>query len=175
MPYHMTEQAISYRKAVEKIGLLAKLGEFQVEIAGAAPLGLSVAHSDIDVLCFSSSPEPLERAIWHEFGQEKNFSLRRWAAGEKAIIATFTAHGWTFQIYGSNVPVREQIGWKLYQAEIRLLALGGQHFKSEVMRLRSSGMKTIPAMMRVLGRDGDPYAALIATGNVSDERLKADM
>lgn len=171
----MAGRAIRYDCAVERLGLLTKLRAFQVEIAGTAPLGLSVADSDIDVLCFSPTPEPLEQAIWGAFGHEQDFSLRRWIGGERPVIAMFKVHNWTFQIYGSDVPVREQMGWKLYQAEIRLLAIGGRDFKEEIMRRRAKGMKTIPAMMSILGRAGDPYAALIDTACETDEQLREGM
>ena len=163
----------TYDVAVERSGILKKLALFQATIAGTAPLGLSIEDSDIDVLCYANCLESLEQSIWAQFRDEEGFSLRRWLSQDRPVIAVFMAHGWPFQIFGTQTPVREQVGWSLFQTELRLIKLGGERLKFDISALRTGGMKTIPAIARLLQLEGDPFQALLPLSRKSDPELTA--
>lgn len=160
-----------YFEAVQQTGVLEKLSAFQPEIAGTAPLGLSTEDSDIDILCYAETLQTLEGSIWEQFRNRSGFSLRRWVSEDRPVVAEFRADGWTFQIFGSRTPVRAQIGWSLFEAELRIMEIGGDSLKTDISLLRKNGLKTIPAIARLLGFDGDPYQALLATKALSKETL----
>jgi hypothetical protein len=160
-----------YRLAIQHTGILEKLASFQPAVAGTAPLGLSIGGSDIDILCCAEQLDAFEQVIWDHFRNEDAFSLRRWVSEDRPVIAVFKAHGWPFQIFGSQTPVKEQIGWSLFQAELRLIEIGGDRLKTKIVRLRNNGLKTIPAIACLLGLEGDPFQALLAIGKLSDADL----
>ena len=43
-----------------------------------------------------------------EFSNEADFAIWQWIEDDRPVIASFTAHGWPFQIFGQAKPVKEQ-------------------------------------------------------------------
>ena len=54
----------------------------------------------------------------------------------------------------------------------RLVAEGGTKFQESVRRLKRGGLKTEPAIATYLGLLGDPYNAVSALYECSDDRLR---
>jgi hypothetical protein len=111
-------------------------------VAGTPPLGLDLADSDIDVLCHAPDPEQFVCAIWTAFGEYPDFSAWQWVASQRPVIAQFSAEGWKFELFGCPEPVREQMGWRHYRIEQRLLSVGGNGLRTLVMDQRRAGLKT---------------------------------
>ncbi|MDQ0512489.1 DUF4269 domain-containing protein [Ancylobacter amanitiformis] len=162
---------MTYLDALHASQALQWLAAFDPHVAGTLPLGVAVAGSDIDILCHAPDPDLFGQVAWRHFAQERAFSLHQWTHGERAVIARFDSHGWPFEIFGSRRPVREQVGWRHFEVEERLLALGGETFRAAIRVLRGDGLKTEPAFARALGLDGDPYAALLALHARDDAEL----
>lgn len=99
--------------------------------------------------------------LWGELGDRVGFRMHQWVGGGRPLIAAFFENGWPFEIFAAAEPVAEQAGWRHFLVERRLLAIGGARFRAAVMALRGEGVKTEPAFARVLGIEGDPYAALL--------------
>ena len=97
--------------------------------------------------------------------------MHQWVGGGRPVIASFTAHGWPFEIFAAAEPVADQAGWRHFLVEQRLLAQGGARFREAVMALRRRGLKTEPAFARALGIGGDPYAALLVLQAGADAGL----
>lgn len=87
--------------------------------------------------------------------------MHQWIGGGRPVIASFTAHGWLFEIFAAVEPVADQAGWRHFLVEQRLLSLGGARFRDAVMALRRQGLKTEPAFARALGIGGDAHDALL--------------
>ena len=87
------------------------------------------------------------------------------------MIASFEAHGWAFELFGHPTPVAFQPGWRHFEVERRLLALGGAPFRHAVMERRRRGAKTEPAFADSLHLEGDPYAALLEIHSCDDGQL----
>ncbi|MET0241758.1 MAG: DUF4269 domain-containing protein [Sphingobium sp.] len=162
-----------YEAALQSAGILAVLAQFDPHVAGTPPLGLDMPGSDIDILCHAPDAGAFARAVWAAFAEHAGFAMHQWTSSVRPVIASFRAEGWEFEIFGDAVPVREQAGWRHFMVERRLLALGGEGFRTAVMQARSTGMKTEPAVAAVLGLGGDPYAALLMIEDWEDERLIA--
>ncbi|MFC0810370.1 DUF4269 domain-containing protein, partial [Ensifer sp. P24N7] len=90
---------------------------------------------------------------------------------ERPIVARFRAFGWKVGIYGSSVPLRQQLAVRHYEIEKRLLCLGGDRLRSSVRTMKQSGIKTEQAFAVILNLTGDPYEALLRLENVSDSHL----
>jgi hypothetical protein len=150
---------------------MAVLGAFDPHVAGTPPLGLDLPTSDIDVLCHAPDPGQFAATLWKTFGAQANFTIRQRVAGDRPVIASFTAYGWLFQVFGQVKPVSIQNGWRHFIIERRQLALGGQPFRAAVMRERADGVKTEPAFAAVLGLDGEPYQAVLDLEHNDDAAL----
>lgn len=160
-----------YLDALHRVGVLSSLAQFDPHVAGTPPLGLDLADSDIDVLCHVPDPMHFTLAIWTAFSKYPDLSVRQWVSGERPVIAEFSAEGWTFEIFGSPQPVQEQMGWRHFRIEQRLLSLGGTGLRTLIMNQRRRGLKTEQAFAAVLNLSGDPYEALLDLETWSDEAM----
>jgi len=166
------EERPHYLEALHRTGLMFLLAGFDPHVAGTPPLGLKLPTSDIDVLCHVPDPIEFSAVLWKHLKNAADFSFYQQVYGDRPVIASFTAHGWTFELFGQARPVRDQDGWRHFLVERRLLALGGTRFRTAIMRQRAHGLKTEPAFAAVLGLMGDPYLALLALESCSDKVLK---
>ncbi|MDF0540958.1 DUF4269 domain-containing protein [Sphingobium sp. H39-3-25] len=169
------EQRPDYQDALARLDILETLARFDPHIAGTPPLGIAMPSSDIDILCHAPDAAAFADVLWSAFSGHQGFAMRQWAGGERAVIATFVAEGWAFELFGSPLPVARQAGWRHFLVEQRLLALGGPPFRAAVLALRHQGIKTEPAFGQLLSLPGDPYAALLALERESDESLAATL
>lgn len=168
-----TIQRPDYRQALALTGLLERLAEFDPHVAGTPPLGIAMPDSDIDVLCHAPEPERFARHLWEMFRDQEGFALRQWCGATRPVIAGFSAHGWEFEIFGQDLAVPRQAGYRHYLIEERLLSLGGEPLRRLVMEHRMAGAKTEPAFAAALGLPGDPYCALLALETEADDTLEA--
>lgn len=164
-----------FRAALRSSAVLERLAAFDPHVAGTLPLGVEVEDSDVDVLCCALHPAQFAKVLWENFSECDGFAVHQWAGGERAVVARFDWQGWPFEVFGSTQPVREQRGWRHFEVERRLLALGGERLRAAVLAERRAGLKTEPAFARVLGLTGDPYEALLALQSLADRDLAAGL
>jgi hypothetical protein len=162
----------AYDEALRRAGALEALAAFDPHVAGTPPLGLDLPGSDIDILCHAPDLNAFAAVVGTAFGACEGFSARRWnGGGEPAVIAGFAAHGWAFEVFGQALPVAEQLGWRHFVIERRLLALGGAALRTAVLQRRRAGLKTEPAFADALQLTGDPYLTLLELEHQTDEAL----
>jgi hypothetical protein len=162
---------ISYLEAIQRCDVLSKLSEYDPHIAGTPPLGLDLPTSDIDILCHAPDPDRFTTFLRMAFGSHGNFQIGQGSGADRPVIASFFAEEWCFEIFGQPKPVAEQLGWRHFLVERRLLALGGRRLTEKVMALRRDGLKTEPAFAAALKLDGDPYQALLEIEQYDDPAL----
>ncbi|KHL25965.1 phage capsid protein [Croceibacterium mercuriale] len=162
-----------YLEALERTGVLPKLAEFYPHVVGTPPLGLDLPTSDIDVVCFAPDADAFTCVVWNTFGTQAKFRMWQKIKLDRPVVASFSAAGWTIELFGQASPILEQYGWRHFLVEQRLLTLGGEIFRAAVMAWRNKGMKTEPAFAAVLGLHGDPYQALLNLEGCSDMELTA--
>lgn len=162
---------LNYRHAIDRLKVMDILREHDPHVAGTLPLGIDVPGSDIDILCHAPDAGAFAQLVWLAFNEEVGFSLRQWTGSERPVIASFQSHGWAFELFGHASAVSMQRGWRHFEVERRLLALGGAPFRHAVMERRRRGAKTEPAVADSLRLEGDPYAALLDIHSCDDEQL----
>jgi Domain of unknown function (DUF4269) len=140
-------------------------------VVGALPLGLAVADSDIRVVCHAADTGRFAQAVSTYFHDAQGFRLTLWTSADRAVVARFESYGWRIKIFGSSERVHDQVTWRHFEVERRLLALDGEGLRSAVMTLRAQGLKTEPAFAEVLKLPGDPYAAIGELYGSSDGEL----
>ncbi|HEV7457884.1 MAG TPA: DUF4269 domain-containing protein [Roseococcus sp.] len=162
---------MDYRAAVRASGILNVLREFDARLAGTPPLGLDLPGSDLDILCHAPDPLRFATILWHTWSGFPGFSLHQWTGAGRPVVARFHAHGWAFEVFGQALPVEEQMGWRHFIVERRLLDRGTPALREAVMARRRAGVKTEPAFAQVLGLEGDPYQSLAALALAADDEL----
>lgn len=163
----------AYTKALADSGVLTLLAAFDPHVAGTPPLGLDLPDSDIDILCHAPDPQVFAAAVWEFCRDQPGFALWQWQGSDRPVVARFHCAGWLFELFGQARPIAEQLGWRHFAIERRLLALGGEPLRAAVMARRHAGAKTEPAFAQVLGLNGDPYAALLTLEQLDDAALCA--
>lgn len=162
----------SYIDAVKATDILRRLAAFQPHIAGTPPLGVDTETSDIDILCHAADADLFAETVWALFSGEDDFRMWQWTGNGWPLLASFRAHQWEFEIFGGREPVERQVGWRHYDAERRLLALGGLPFRQAVQKARASGLKTEPAFWSALAQNGDAYKGMFELCEWPDARLR---
>lgn len=161
-----------WREALAASGVLDLLAGFDPRIAGTLPLGVSIAGSDIDILCHAPEPDEVADRLWRWRERLPALNLRQWTTGLRPIVAGFNLGDWPVEVFASPVEVDRQEGWRHFVAEGRLLALGGDALRERVMALRRGGAKTEPAFAMALGLRGNPYAELYKLSHAPDAELR---
>lgn len=161
-----------WREALSGSGVLDLLAGFDPRIAGTLPLGISLAGSDIDILCHAPEPNDVADCLWQASEWLSGLTLWRWTSGERPLVAIFTIGDWPVEVFASLVEVDLQAGWRHFVVEERLLALAGDALRERVLTLRRAGAKTEPAFAAALGLQGDPYDALYRLSRVRDDELR---
>lgn len=162
-----------YAQALRATKLLELLRAYDPHVAGTPPLGVDLPTSDIDILCHAPDTLAFTRTVWEALAGAPAFSIHQWTGGGRPVVAAFDAQGWCFEIFASTQPVAEQAGWRHFVVERRLLALGGEPFRTRVMHHREAGLKTEPAFAASLGLKSDPYQALLELQRQEDGHLRA--
>lgn len=163
----------AYAAALTQSGVLTRLANFDPHVAGTPPLDLDLPDSDIDILCHAPDPQAFAAAVWNAYRDQPGFAMWQWQGSDRPVVARFRCAGWLFELFGQARPVAEQLGWRHFVIERRLLALGGEPLRAAVMARRRAGAKTEPAFAQVLGLTGDPYAALLTLEGMDDANLRA--
>lgn len=158
-------------EALSSHGIMESLAQYAPVLAGTFPLGIDVRGSDMDIVCrwsgdYASFGDEMSRL----FAGYDDFSTGVSGSG-KAFLCRFTAGGIPVEIYAADAePVRSD-AYRHMLAEARVLRLLGGEFMRKVVKLKEKGVKTEPAFARLLGLEGDPYAAVLGLENVSDEDI----
>lgn len=96
------------------------------------------------------------------FSACESFAVRKNAIhGSETIIANFYIDGFEVEIFGQDILVSKQYGYRHMIIEHAILQLEGDDFRKEIIRLKEQGYKTEPAFAKLLGLEGDPYLALL--------------
>ncbi|MDR6102602.1 hypothetical protein QE369_002799 [Agrobacterium larrymoorei] len=158
--------------AVQQLGVLKALRAYNPRVAGTPPLGVETEKSDIDILCHAPDANAFLTDVQNAYGTMSDVRIWQWVSKDRPIIVTFHAHGWDFEIFASPQPVALQNGWRHFEIERRLLALGGENFKKAIKLLRQQGLKTEPAFWSALGEIGDSYRGLLSLEVATDDALQ---
>jgi hypothetical protein len=160
-----------WHDALNTSGLMDVLAPFDPHVIGTLPLGLALPSSDIDVAVFTPDPNEVAAKLWLAKDGLRGLSMRRWTGDGRPLVANFQAFGWEFEVFAACTAVRDQVGWRHFDVERRLLTIGGSALQRAVLQRRLAGMKTEPAFADLLGLEGDPYAAMSRLFEVDDRRL----
>jgi predicted metalloenzyme YecM len=161
--------------ALKKSEVLSQLNSFSPLVAGTFPLGLQTEGSDLDILL---SHHDIDAALERVESLYKNTSSfdsykNTDTEGKRYGVARFLIDEIPFEIYIEKTPTIQQRAYMHFQIEERLLKLGGEKLKNQILAFRQKGMKTEPAFGAALNLDSDPYQKLVEMHSWSEEKLNS--
>lgn len=147
-------------KTLSSYQVMEVLGAFSPILVGTVPIAIDIETSDLDIICCYSDPEAFKEYIARVFGTEKAFFVKE-QIELNAVVAGFRLDNFEIEIFGQNIPTKQQNGYRHMLVEYRLLQERGEAFRQEILALKKQGYKTEPAFGIALGLKGDPYLELL--------------
>ncbi len=142
--------------------ILQKLSEFEPVLVGTIPINIDISSSDLDVACYWKDKNHFIEIIKQNFSEEKAFQIyEKEISGNEAVVANFFTNDFEIEIFGQNLPVQEQFGFRHMIIEAEILEENGEDFRQQIITLKKLGIKTEPAFAQLLHLKGDPYEALL--------------
>lgn len=141
--------------------ILSHLAEFDPILVGTIPINIDIENSDLDIICHWKNKTEFIDKLNSIFRQENEFKIREiFLDNKESIVVNFRIQGFEIEIFGQNIPVKNQNGYKHMIIEHEILQAKGENFRLEIIKLKQNGYKTEPAFAFLLGLKGDPYAEL---------------
>lgn len=152
------------RKAFEiltEYNILSALATFDAVLVGTIPINIDIQGSDLDIICYWKDKQDFIETILLHFNREKNFSIREIQMdGQDSVVANFIKGDFEIEIFGQNIPVTQQNGYRHMLIEHEILQAEGEDFRQQIIQLKEKGYKTEPAFGVLLGLT-DPYYQLL--------------
>lgn len=147
---------------LQKNKTLLKLKKFTPILVGTIPINIDIQDSDLDIICYFSSQQEFEDIIKKNFKHEKGFEINTIDVIDgEAVVANFTVENFQIEIFGQNIPTKQQIAYRHMIIEYDLLNKYGENFRQQIIQLKRKGYKTEPAFCKALGIEGNPYLELL--------------
>jgi len=156
------QKQIQAFKVLTEKKILMNLAEFYPVLVGTIPINIDIETSDLDIICYWIDKMVFTEKIQSNFNNEDKFIIRdTFINNQETVIASFETADFKIEIFGQNIPVREQNGYRHMITEYEILQSKGENFRREIIKLKQQGYKTEPAFGLLLGLKGDPYSALL--------------
>jgi len=147
--------------------VMENLKPFDPILVGTIPIEIDIETSDLDIVCSWQSADIFKDVVLGHFSAYPNFTIRDTIINhEQTTIANFFIDHFQIEIFGQNVPSRQQSGYRHMVVEHALLIKYGDDFRTNIIKLKREGLKTEPAFANILNIQGDPYQALLTLENV---------
>lgn len=138
------------------------LSEYTPILTGTFPIEINVESSDLDIICFMKNKDKFIATLNQHFTSMKDYRLTSFKRnGLDIVLANFIFEDFEFEIFGQNIPVKEQNAYRHMVNEYRILNKYGEAFRNRIIELKKQGLKTEPAFAQELGLTGDPYLAML--------------
>ncbi|KQW98599.1 DUF4269 domain-containing protein [Flavobacterium sp. Root420] len=142
--------------------ILSNIAEFEPILVGTIPINIDIENSDLDIICYWENKTDFKTKIQSAFGKEKEFTIRETQIDNKeTVVANFKIDPFEIEIFGQNIPTKNQNGYKHMIIEDQILTSKGENFRLEIIKLKQKGYKTEPAFGLLLGLKNDPYLELL--------------
>lgn len=142
--------------------VLSKISEFDAVVVGTIPINIDIQTSDLDIICCWENKNDFIAKLKLNFENEAQFSIHNITIDHTpTVIANFKMDGFEIEIFGQNIPVRHQNGYRHMIIEHQILEAKGEEFRQQIIQLKQKGYKTEPAFGLLLGLKENPYLELL--------------
>jgi hypothetical protein len=156
------EKQIHAFEVLSQNKVLINLAEFDPILVGTIPINIDIENSDLDIICYWKNKTDFIAKLNALFGNETDFQIRETLIdNQETIIANFKINAFEIEIFGQNIPTKNQNGYKHMIIENEILQAKDENFRVEIIKLKQNGYKTEPAFAYLLGLNGDPYSELL--------------
>lgn len=157
-----TAKQKSAYQTLKSNNILEKLSEFNPILTGTIPIEIDIPESDLDIICYWKDKAKFIEIIKISFSKMQDFFCRDLIINDQeTIIANFSIDTFEIEIFGQNIPTKDQNAYKHMIIEHQILLAKGNDFREEVVKLKLQGLKTEPAFAKLLQLAGDPYISLL--------------
>lgn len=155
------EKQIRAYNAINNLGIMDNLSEYNPTLCGTFPLGIDIVGSDLDIIMDVIDFLPYEKRVETLYGDKENFNIKKLLIREVSVVkANFIFDGFEFELFAQPQSVKEQYAY-LHMIIENSLMKQFPNIRAEVIQLKKEGFKTEPAFCEVLGLEGDPYESLL--------------
>jgi hypothetical protein len=155
------KQILAYKILTEN-KILEVLSDFDPILVGTIPINIDIENSDLDIICFWKSKVEFVSKICLLFEDKTEFKIKEtFIDNQESVIVNFLIDGLEIEIFGQNIPTKEQNGYKHMIIEHQILEVRGEIFRKEIIKLKQMGYKTEPAFGELLGLKVNPYLELM--------------
>lgn len=152
------EKQIRAYEILTKYKVLSNIAEFQPILVGTIPINIDIENSDLDIICYWKNKTDFMEKVQSVFGNENEFNIRETQIeNEETVVANFKIDSFEIEIFGQNIPVTNQNGYKHMIIEHKILQSKDENFRLEIIKLKQKGHKTEPAFGLLLGLKTNPY------------------
>lgn len=138
------------------------LSSFDPLLVGTIPICIDIEDSDLDIICCYQNKNEFIKLIKDSFSDAQHFKVKEAIhQQEQAVVANFRIDDFDVEIFGQQIPTREQNAYRHMLIEHQLLCERGEDFRQRIVELKQKGYKTEPAFALMLGLKGDPYSELL--------------
>lgn len=166
----MTSKISRAEKAVLQSRVKELLEAHHPEVVSTIFVEFDTGQSDIDVVCEYLEQKTFTTELENNFQNYESYDIKVYP---EYVIARFKVSGFLFEVYGAPISTRQQLAYRHYQVIQRLALLGGEPIKRKIRVLKRSGLKTEPAISKVLRLEGDPFKAVLELELWSNEQLES--
>ncbi|MEP3245029.1 MAG: DUF4269 domain-containing protein [Sneathiella sp.] len=162
--------SVRYEQAealMNAIGLYTILARYDPLFVGTLPIDVDIPGSDIDIICKVEEPPAFIQLLEENYGDQRDFEIHPPTVEMPYIVCRFTCLSFEIEIFGQDMPVKDQNAWRHMEAERKLLSIGGEAAREKIRALKRSGLKTEPAFAEYFKIDGDPYEVLLEISDMT--------
>lgn len=156
------DKQIKAFEVLTKNNILSGISEFNPILVGTIPINIDIEDSDLDVICYWQNKQDFIERLELNFRNEEQFTIREIIIDNvETVIANFITGDFEIEIFGQNIPVENQNGYRHMIIEHEILKAKGEDFRLEIIKLKQNCYKTEPAFAKLLGLNGNPYLQLL--------------
>lgn len=141
--------------------IMIKLNRFDPVLAGTIPINIDIEESDLDIICYFRNRNEFISEIKNNFTNFENFKIHEPDEETDSVFAVFRIDNFDVEIFGQNIPTKQQNAYRHMLIEHKLLCERNSDFRQKIIDLKRQGYKTEPAFGVLLGLTGDPYVELL--------------
>lgn len=167
-----TSRQRSAHANLSDLRVLEALAQFDAVLVSTVNINIDIESSDLDVICEVRDLDAFGALLVSLYGAKPTFTIARSDREPPALVASFSHHEWEYEIFGQALPVERQNAYRHLVQTDRVISLGGDAWREALRALKRNGMKTEPAVAYCLRLDGDPYSAVLALEQLSDEEIR---
>lgn len=166
------KQQNSY-KVLKELDIFNVLRKFNPILVGTIPINIDIENSDLDIVCEVYDFKEFQKTVEDRYSIFSKFHISNNSTDNETILTiNFYVEDIEIEIYAQSLSSCKQNGYRHMVVEDRILRLGGERTREEIVILKKSGLKTEPAFAKHLGLDGNPYDELLRLEECSDEEIK---